>query len=263
MERQINGLTVYQHGDQQNLPVIFIHGFPFDSRMWEQQISHLQDQYHCISYDIRGLGKSPAEDGQFTMEMFVDDLFTIMDKLKLNRPIITGFSMGGYITLRAAEREPQRFGGIILCDTKADADDNTGKLKRAQGVKAINKYGAKKFATAFVPLAFAEGARQRIPDIFNTTLEQAASSTETGVKGCLLAMAGRTDTTGFLGHINVPTLLLVGELDDITPPNVMRAMHEQIKGSELVTVPGAGHMTPVEQPEIVNRAIGGFLLKLA
>lgn len=262
MERQINGMTVHEHGDRQGTPIIFIHGFPFDSRMWQQQIAHLKDSYHCSAYDIRGLGKSPAGDGQFSMEMFVDDLFAVMDGLELKPAIIAGFSMGGYITLRAIEREPNRFRAIILCDTKAEADDNAGKIKRAQGVKAINSYGADKFATAFVPLAFAQGARQRIPEIFNAILEQAVSATPTGVKGCLLAMAGRTDTTAFLSSINVPTLLVVGEQDAITTPDVMQSMHQMISGSELVTISEAGHMAPVEQPEIVNQAIADFLDKL-
>ncbi len=263
MEKYVNGIAVKEYGDKNQPPIIFIHGFPFSSGMWEQQIKQFKEQYYCITYDIRGLGKSPIGDGQYTMEMFVDDLLAIMDGLELNQAIIAGFSMGGYITLRAIEREPERFSALILCDTKSEADDNAGKIKRAQGVKAVNSYGAEKFATAFVPLAFAQGARQHIPDIFNATLEQAAATSPEGIKGCLLAMAGRTDTTKFLSDISVPTLLVVGEQDAITPPDVMQMMHERINGSELVTIEEAGHMAPVEQPEIVNQAIGDFLSKLS
>ena len=263
MVRQINSMAVYEHGNRQGTPIVFVHGFPFNSQMWEHQVEYLKDQYHCITYDIRGLGESPVGDGQFTMEMFVDDLFAIMDEFQLKHPIIAGFSMGGYITLRAVEREPDRFRALILCDTKSEADDNAGKIKRAQGVKAVNNYGAEKFATAFVPLAFAEKARQRIPVIFNSTLTQAAAASPEGIKGCLLAMAGRTDTTEFLSNINVPTLLVVGEQDAITPPDVMQAMHEKIKGSEFVTIAEAGHMAPVEKADEVNRAIGDFLSKLS
>jgi len=201
-------------------------------------------------------------EGQFTIEMFVDDLFGVMDELQLNTAIIAGFSMGGYITLRAMEIEPDRFRGLILCDTKAEADDDAGRLKRAGAIKSIDTDGVEQFVSSFVPMTFCDDAPLRIPDIYNNTLEQAKATPPTGVKGCLLAMAARTDTTASLSNIKIPTLLLVGEDDAITPPNVMRTMHERISGSEMVTVPGAAHMAPVEQPEIVNQAIVEFLGKL-
>jgi len=262
MEKYVNSIAVKEYGDRQQPPIIFIHGFPFDSGMWEQQIKQFKEQYYCIAYDIRGLGMTLSGEGQFTIEMFVDDLFGVMDELQLNTAIIAGFSMGGYITLRAMEIEPDRFRGLILCDTKAEADDDAGRLKRAGAIKSIDTDGVEQFVSSFVPMTFCDDAPLRIPDIYNNTLEQAKATPPTGVKGCLLAMAARTDTTASLSNIKIPTLLLVGEDDAITPPNVMRTMHERISGSEMVTVPGAAHMAPVEQPEIVNQAIVEFLGKL-
>jgi pimeloyl-ACP methyl ester carboxylesterase len=261
MGKYVNGIAVYEHGDRTKTPIIFIHGFPYNSTMWSQQIKRLKENYYCIAYDVRGLGETPSGDGQFTMEMFVDDLFSIMDSLDLDRPIIAGFSMGGYITLRAVEREPDRFRAIILCDTKAEADDDAGRIKRAGAITAIDKEGIEEFASGFVAMTFSDDAPQRISEAYNATLEQAQKESPIGVKGCLLAMAARTDTSSVLDTVQVPTLLLVGEQDTITPPEVMQTMHDKIKDSEIVTIPGAGHMTTIENPEVVTQSIEEFLSK--
>ena len=261
MEKYVNGIAVHEHGNRQQLPIIFIHGFPYNSKMWEQQIKRLKGQYYCVAYDIRGLGQTSPGDGLFTIEMFVDDLFAVIDSLDLGRPVIAGFSMGGYIALRAVEREPDRFRGIILCDTKSEADDDAGKLKRANAIKVINTDGMEKFVSDFVPMTFSKNAQQRIPETYNAILEQAKMESPIGVKGCLLAMASRTDTTKSLDDIRVPTLLLVGEHDALTPPAVMQAMHERIGGSQMILVPGAGHMAPLENPEVVTQGIEDFLTK--
>ena len=131
MQKTINDLNIYLDGDDKKQPIIFVHGFPFDHFMWDEQVKALGGDYYCIRYDIRGLGSSPAGDGQFTMEMFVDDLEKVIEELKLTKPILCGLSMGGYISLRAIERMQEKFSALILCDTKSAADDNEGKLKRA------------------------------------------------------------------------------------------------------------------------------------
>ncbi len=261
MGKYVSGMAVSEHGDKQKVPLIFIHGFPYNSTMWSQQIKRLKENYYCIAYDIRGLGETPPGDGQFTMEMLVDDLFAVMDGLDLDRPVLAGFSMGGYIALRAMEREPERFRALILCDTRSGADDDAGRLKRAGAISVINRDGMDQFASDFVPMAFSANAPERIPDVYNSFLERAQAESPIGVKGCLLAMAARTDTTSTLENIRIPTLLLVGEEDGITPPEMMQQMQGQIHGAELVTVPEAGHMTPVENPEVVSQSIEEFLVK--
>jgi 3-oxoadipate enol-lactonase len=261
MEKYVKGIAVHEYGDRNKVPIIFIHGFPFNSTMWAQQIKILKEQYYCVAYDVRGMGETPPGDGQFTIEMFVDDLFAVSDGLDLEWPIVAGFSMGGYIALRAVEREPERFRALILADTKAEADDDAGRLKRANAISSINKDGVEQFVSDFVPLAFSETARQNIPETYNLFLERAQTESPIGVKGCLLAMAARTDTTGSLADIRIPTLLLVGEHDTLTPPEVMRQMQDRISGSAIVHVPKAGHMAPLENPEFVTQGIEEFLEK--
>jgi len=262
MKEIINGLSVFLEGSSKNKPIIFIHGFPYDHTMWKEQIIALSDKYFCVAYDIRGLGESPAGDGQFTMESFVDDLEAIINKLNLNKPVICGLSMGGYISLRALERMHDKFSAAILCDTRSEADNNEGKLKRAAGIKRINSEGLAPFAKDFITNCFGEYFKQNKSNELNKIIEKSSSFNPIGVKGCLLAMLSRTDTTQSLSKLNIPTLIICGEQDALTPPAVMKDMFHKIPNAEFVEIKNAGHMTPIENPEEVNKAIIIFLNKL-
>jgi len=256
-----NNLSVFSNGDPANQPIIFVHGFPFDHNMWHNQINALSRNYFCLSYDIRGLGDSPAGDGQYTMEMFTDDLIKIIEAHKLKKPVLCGLSMGGYIALRVAEKKESLFSALILCDTKSGADNNDAKLKRAEGIKSINESGVKTFAEEFIPNCFAEESIKKLGDGYRQILQKSSGFSQAGVKGCLLAMAGRTDTTGFLSGIKIPVLLICGEKDKLTPPHVMEEMAGIIPDSEFHIIPGAGHVTPLENPTAVNKIIKDFLVR--
>ena len=259
MKRTINDLPVFTEGINNKHAIIFVHGFPFDHFMWKSQIDELSKDYYCVTYDIRGLGESPVGDGQYTIEMFVDDLEFIINDLKLSDPILCGLSMGGYISLRAVERMEKKFSALILCDTKSSADDNEGKLKRAAAIKQINAGNFENFIEAFVTNCFGEDFISKNRNEFEQVVNRSKKNNPLGVKGCLLAMAARTDTTHYLSKISIPSLIISGEKDKLTPPEVMKQMAEQIKGSSYVLVKNAGHMTPVEKPEIVTIEIENFL----
>ncbi|MBE0570556.1 MAG: alpha/beta fold hydrolase [Ignavibacteriaceae bacterium] len=261
MKKIINDLPVYLYGNNESKTIIFVHGFPFDHTMWQTQIDEFSKDYKCVSYDIRGLGESPAGNGQFTMESFVDDLETILDELKLNRPILCGLSMGGYISLRALERMQEKFSAAILCDTRSEADNNEGKLKRAAGIKRINKEGLAPFAKEFIANCFGEVFKQNKKEGLQKIIEKSTKFNPIGVKGCLIAMLSRTDTTISLSKIKLPTLIICGEQDALTPPPVMKDMFHKINKADFVEVPNAGHMTPIENPQMVNSAIRDFLAK--
>jgi len=230
--------------------------------MWENQINILKEKYFCVAYDVRGLGESYVGDGQYTMEAYVNDLFSIINELKLKKPILCGLSMGGYIVLRAVERSMEIFKGLILCDTKSEADDDTAKMKRAAAINQINTEGLIKFVDVFVTNCFAEETPKEQEKMFLTTLFKAHKHDPIGIKGALIAIMSRTDTTSFLHKINIPTLVLCGSFDKLTPPPVMRAMSEKIPRSEFAIIPRSGHMTPLENPECVNDLIEGFLKRI-
>ncbi len=254
-----NNFVTYQLGESKNQAIIFIHGFPFDHKMWDFQTNYFQKLHYCISYDIRGLGQSPAGDGQYTIEGLVDDLFELIETHKLNKPVLCGLSMGGYIALRAVERDENKFSRIILCDTKAEADSNEGKISRAKAIKEISVNGGGKFADNFVRKCFSDEFMKNKKKEFEEILIRAKNSNSVGLKGCLLAMAARTDTTGYLSKIKVPVLLICGEQDKLTPPEIMKSMNEKIINSEFAIVPGAGHVSAVENPEFFNTEAEKFL----
>lgn len=259
MNQKIGQLSVLTEGRVLDKPIVFVHGFPYDHTMWKKQVEYFREKYFCVSYDVRGLGGSPAGSGQFTMESFVDDLESIIHKLKLEKPILCGLSMGGYISLRAIEKMQDNFGAVILCDTKPEADDNAGKLKRSAAIKRIGEEGLSGFVSEFVSLCFGEQYKQNHRAEFEMIVKKSLEYDPTGVKGSLLAMLSRTDTTDYLEKIKIPALIICGEQDTLTPPAVMQKMADKIKSSTFVEIKNSGHMSPIEQPEEVNSAISNFL----
>jgi 3-oxoadipate enol-lactonase len=262
MENIQANISIFEKGDTKNKSIIFVHGFPYDHQMWDKVTDSLSDEYYCVTYDIRGLGNSDAGDGQYTIEMFADDLIYVIDKMKLEKPVLAGLSMGGYISLRAVEKYPDRFTALILCDTKSEADNNQAKTKRAQGIKTINEKGLESFVQEFVPTCFAEESINSLGKDYEEIFQRSLKHNPKGVKGCLLAMAGRTDTTDNLQNINIPALLICGEKDKLTPPDIMKEMSKKIKGSRFLVIPGSGHMTPVENPGSVISEIRKFLKEI-
>jgi pimeloyl-ACP methyl ester carboxylesterase len=264
MHVQVNTalINVAEKGSPTALPVIFIHGFPFSHKMWDAQVAALSPAYRTIAYDVRGLGESSLGDGQYTIEGDVDDLLAVMDHFGIAKAVIAGHSMGGYITLRALERNPERFLGAILCNTRSEADGNETRIMRARTMAAVKSRGSSWFAEDFIRKVFAESSFTRVPEAVEHIRVTIARTAPLAIAGTLLALASRTDTTGMLGHITVPALIIVGADDATTPPEASRAMHAKIPGSELQVIPLAAHMCPLENAEEVNRVMLAFLSKI-
>lgn len=260
MNKIVNGISINTFGDKNNQPLVLLHGFPYDYNMWNSQIAYFSDKYYVIAYDIRGLGCSQQGDGQFTMELFVDDLFDVINLECEKRPIVAGLSMGGYILLNALYKDMSKFKAIILLDTKAEADDNNGKLKRAGAIKKINNDGLQSFIESFVPTCFWDENKNK--EFFTETLKRCRFNTPAGVKGCTLAMVSRLDTTEFLREIDIPTLIICGKYDLLSPLDTMKKMADNIIDSKFVEISNSGHMTPIENSAEVNNAIEIFLNEL-
>jgi tellurite resistance protein TerC len=260
-----NGLQIDYDtdGPRTGVPVLFIHGFPFGKAMWKPQVEALKERYHVVSYDVRGHGASEKGDGQYTIELFVDDLLGLADHLRLPKMVCVGLSMGGYIALRAAERSPERFRALVLCDTRSEADGNEGKVKRAAQALAVKSEGVKKFAAAFVKAVFYEKTFQTNPKAVDEISAMIEACSPLAIAGTLIALAARTDTTSALYGINMPTLLLVGQHDTLTPPSASFAMKEKLPNAELHIIPEAAHVSNLENPGEFNRHLLAFLDRLA
>lgn len=259
MEGTVNGIAFEDTGPRGGPAVVFIHGFPFDRTMWEPQARELSKGHRVITYDVRGLGKSTAGDGQYSMELFVDDLVMLLDNLKLERAVLCGLSMGGYIALRAAERHPERLSGLVLCDTKSGADTDEAKIKRAAAIAAVKKDGVPKFANEFIKAVLTENTLKTKPGVVGPLLASILANSPLGISGALLAMAARTDTTAALAKITVPVLILVGEQDKITPPSASETMLKAIPNAAMHVIPGAAHMSNLENPAVFNEKLLAFL----
>ena len=258
---KVNDLEIsYNDEGPENRPVvIFIHGFPFNKSMWDFQLETLKEHYRVIAYDVRGHGKSEPGKGDFSIDLFADDLIHFMDELAIDTAIVCGLSMGGYIALNAIERYPSRFTGLILCDTQSKADNSEAREKRMKAIESIRVNGLEHYAEESIKNLFAflsfTTKREEIAAVKNMILK---TTVETIIK-TLHALAGRKDMSAKLGEIKVPVLIMVGKKDIITPPEKSEFMHEKIEDSTLELIDYAGHLSNLENPEDFNRNLKKFL----
>ncbi len=264
MRAVINGLGMEYavEGPRTGLPVVFIHGFPFHQEMWRPQTEALKQTCYVITYDVRGHGKSDVGDGQYSVEYFVDDLIGLLDHLRISAAVLVGLSMGGYIALRAAERHPDRVRGLVLADTRSEADGNEGKIKRAQQALLVRSSGMKKFAEPFLQGVFCARTFEADPATVEIVRAMILQTSPVAVAGTLLALAARTDSTPALFTLKVPTLILVGQHDVLTPPSASQAMKEKIPHAEIHVLSKSGHLSNMENPAMFNEFLVAFLRKV-
>ena len=264
MKARINGSVTYYEdvGNPAALAVILIHGFPFSHEMWQPQLANLGNRFRVIAYDLRGHGGTNAGDGQYTLEFLVDDIIALLDHLMIKKAVLCGVSMGGYIALRAVQRNPERILGLILADTQAKADSNETKLRRATSMKAVKTNGVKIYAEGFLKTVFAAESFKTKADAVDLIRKIIESNSVLGICGALLALATRTDTTEALPSIRVPTMILVGEHDTLTPVSVSEEMHEKIPNSEIHVIQNAAHMSNLENAPAFNDYVINFLARL-
>ena len=234
------------------------HGFPLDSRMWNAQAAELSDRYRIICPDLHGFGQSDSE-SPFSIESLADDLHKLLASINAVPTVLVGLSMGGYVALAYARKYARDLRGLILVDTRADADTAEGKANRDKMVAQVRESGSKAIADAMLPRLVAPDVPRTRPQLAKELRAMMESCPPKTIEHALLAMRDRPDQTASLGAIEVPTLVIVGDADAITPPAVARSMHDKIAGSQLAIIRGAGHMTPMEQPAQVNQAIRQFM----
>ncbi len=257
----VNGANLYveQAGNAAGPDVVFLHGFPFNHAIWVDQVRAIGRVHHTTTYDLRGHGQSDVGDGQYTVEGHVDDLFALLDAMRIEKPVIVGLSMGGYIILRALERDQQRFRAAVLCDTRSEADPNEVKLRRFKAIAAVKAAGSEAFAKDFVKSMFTPDAVTRVPNAVDQIISIISHTPPLAIAGTQLALASRTDTTASLGDLRLPVLILVGEQDPVTPVSAAEAMRARIQGAELAVVPRASHLSNLENPSFFNSTLMKFL----
>lgn len=259
----IRGLAVRTHGNPKHQPLVFLHGFPLSSIMWNKQIPAFEQDYYCVTPDFRGLGESVPSTGLHTMEGFADDILFLIEALDLKKPVLCGLSMGGYAALRIAVKAPEVFSGLILCDTKTTSDPDEVKLKRAAAIKRVQEEGAEGYVREFVKGIFYQSFIEKHITEFEKYIFLWTKNPPEGVIGALLAMMGRTDTTDAIRKFPFPVLCICGAYDAMTPPAQMKDMARSAVQGEYFEVPEAGHMSPLENPDAVNNKIKEFMKRIS
>lgn len=239
--------------------IILIHAFPTDHRLYEPQVNDLKKQFNVIAVDLKGFGKAPAADGNaITMADYATQVKEIMDTQHIDKAIIGGVSMGGYVTLAFLKQYPNQVRGIILSDTQAIADTEEAKTKRETNATNVLKNGTSQLVKDFLPTLLSPNADQHLVVFLQDIM---ASQSPQGVASALRGMALREDTSQVLSAAKVPTLILAGEKDVIISPEQSKKMHDLLPGSKLVVIPNAGHLSSLEQPKVWNQAVREVFLK--
>ena len=255
----VNGvrLAVEQRGS--GPAVLFVHGFPLDRTIWEHQLDSLTG-YRRIAPDLRGMGQSDAPDLGYSMSTYAEDLIGILDAIGEGQVVVCGLSLGGYVAFELLRRWRERVRGLILVDTRAEADSAEGRRARDALIGRVREQGAIAAAEAMLPRFFTP---QVSPEIIERVRTMILRTPVAGIVGALSAMRERPDSTPLLSTLTgVPTLVVVGAEDAITPPPISQAMAAAIPGARLMEIPGAGHLPCIEQPVPTTRAILKFLQSL-
>ena len=257
----INNLNLsYDDVGEGNIPIIFLHGFPFDKSMWAKQLDFFATTNRVIAIDIRGFGKSTDESTPLSIDLFSDDLMLFMNQMKISKAIICGLSMGGFIALNAQARFPDRFEAIILCDTQCIADTIEIKSNRYKTIDEIALNGTLNFNEAFIKKVFCKNSFTNKQEIVTQLRSVVMANPEQIIINGLKALAERSETCSTLSEINIPTLIICGREDEVTPLEQSEFLHTSIKASVLHIIDNAGHVSNIEQPEEFNNEISKFLL---
>ena len=257
----INNLSVSysDHGPDVAPAIIFIHGFPLNKSMWDMQVAALKENYRVIAYDIRGHGNSEPGIDEFFIELFVLDLLRLMEKLRIEKSVLCGLSLGGYIALNAVLKHPDRFDGLILNDTQCIADTPEIKENRCQAIIRIMKNGVEQYTDEIIKNLFAAESFTKMKNVIAEVKEMIISTPKQSLCNTLHALAERKETCTQLPEINIPVLIMVGKEDKITPIAAAQQMHEKILNSKLEIIQQAGHLSNLENPTAFNTHLVKFL----
>ena len=261
MKATINNVQLAYDDHGVGLPVIFLHAFPLNRRMWEGELLALlgEGRYRLVALDWRGFGESEITNGISSMELFADDVAGLMDALGIQNAILCGLSMGGYAAFAFLRKYPQRVAGLILADTRPGADTPEAQANRENVAQIAETRGTGAIADLQVPRLLSEYTRRHHPEVEARVRQLIDEATPQGIAAASRGMAQRADSTELLGGITCPTLVIVGEQDALIPPAVTQDYASRIPGAQFAVIPQAGHLSNLEQPEAFLQAIGGFL----
>jgi pimeloyl-ACP methyl ester carboxylesterase len=239
--------------------LVLLHAFPLNARMWEPQMTLASEGWRVIAPQMKGMDGASGETPDLTFDAAAGSLVDLLDALHVEQAVVGGLSMGGYLAFAAYKRAPGYFAGLVLADTRAEADP-PGALEGRQKMLALARTkGSAAVADEMIPKLLGETTQRTRPSVAERVRALTLANPPESVAAALTCIMTRPDSTPLLSRIDCPTLIIVGEEDVVTPPALSRDMHRAIAGSELVTVSAAGHLSNLEQPDPFNAALSRFL----
>jgi pimeloyl-ACP methyl ester carboxylesterase len=239
--------------------LVLLHAFPLSRQMWRPQVEALQDRYRVVAPDLRGFGGTCGFTGTPSVDQMADDAARLLDELKVDRAVVGGLSMGGYVALAFARRHASRLGGLILADTKAEPDDETARGNRDRAIAQASQSTGAAFIETMLPKLLGASTLANRPEVVAEVRRIAGSQVAAGIVGALQALRDRPDARPGLGAIAVPTLVIVGSDDVLTPPAQAEALASGIRGARMEAIDGAGHLSNLEKPQRFTAVVRSFL----
>jgi 3-oxoadipate enol-lactonase len=261
--RTSGGIMSYREfGEESGDPLVLLHAFPLDSRMFEPQTKALAGLRRLITPDYPGFGRSPRAPAQPDVRYYAEGVRGLLDRLGLERVVLGGVSMGGYVVFECLRLFPQRISGLILANTRPEPDSEEMRENRKEMARRVADEGVGVLVELQMGRLLARSTLENNEEVVEKVRAMILESNPNGVVAALGAMRERPDSTPLLGKIEVPTLVIGGEEDAISSPEVMGAMAEKIPDSRHVTLPGVGHLSNLEAPEDFNAALKEYLREI-
>jgi 3-oxoadipate enol-lactonase len=258
--RASGGMVSYRElGDGPGEPLVLLHAFPLNGRMFEPQMEAFSEGRRVVAPDYPGFGRSPRTPAQPDIRYYAEGVLGLLDRLGLERVVLGGVSMGGYVALGCMRLFPERVSGLILADTRPDADSEETRENRKNMARRVADEGVEVLIELQMRRLLARDTLENNEEVVEEVRGMILESSPGGVVAALGALRERPDSTPLLEKIEVPTLVIGGEEDGISSPEVMGAMAEKIPDSRHVTLPRAGHLSNLEAPEGFNAALKEFL----
>ena len=243
------------------IALLMIHGWPHDRTLWAGQTSGLSAGARCIAPDLRGLGGTSVR-GPYSIDQYADDLDAFLGALGIERAVICGLSMGGYIAFAMLRRHRARVRALVLADTRATADTDAMRDNRMRQVALIEEHGLDALVPAHLRASVGRSTFEQNAPLVERVRRMMSAAPAQGAIGALRAMAARPDSSELLATIDVPTLVVGGMEDTVTTPDELRAMAASIPHSRLELLEGSGHVCPIERPAAFNHVVSEFLSTL-
>jgi pimeloyl-ACP methyl ester carboxylesterase len=263
MGARIDGLDMEWREQGEGASIVFVHGFPFNSAMWGPQLAHLPPGWRGIAPDLRGFGASAGGDGDvYPMERFARDLAALLDHIEVDRAVICGQSMGGYVTFEFWRLFPERVRALVLVDTRAGPDSKDARHGRERLAERVLEEGGAPVIDSLLPRLVARITRQDQPGVLELVRAMMKETPPDTLARALRGMAARPDSEPLLRTVSVPVLVVVGSEDAITSRGQAEFMARGIRGARLETIEPAGHLPNLEQVEPFNRILHSFLTGL-